>query len=407
MTKRTTRRYIERKLSVSKLIKMVPQELLENLAEDIKVDYQVKHLHGALMFKLFLFSILKSERLSTRLMELFYNSSEFKVFSGKGGHTTRHSSIADRIKSIDSKYFAEIFESVRGILEKQIRKKGKKIMEILRFDSTLVSIGAKLVNYGFYAGKKASKGSGKKQIKFTIGLKEAFPCDAHLHASQVQINEDIALREAIIKSTHTKESIVVFDRGLQKRKSFAEFDNSNLCFITRANEYIKFEQIELFKKIKGRKTQTLVFDSDLLVYLYDGDNKQINIPFRLIKAKSKQNGEPILFLTNNKSLTAHEITEIYRRRWDIEVFFRFIKQELNFDHTFSYNENGTKVMMYMILITAMLIVYYKKANRIEGYKIAKLKLTDELQMEIIKDIVVAYGGDQKKLIKYMELTYSN
>jgi len=112
-----------------------------------------------------------------------------------------------------------------------------------------------------------------------------------------------------------------------------------------------------------------------------------------------------LFLTNNKSLTAHEISEIYKRRWDIEVFFRFIKQELNFDHIFSYNENGTKVMMYMILITAMLIVVYKKANKIEGYKIAKLKLADELQMEIIKDIVVAYGGDQKKLIKYIELTY--
>lgn len=397
MTKRTTKRYIERKLSVSKLIKMVPQELLENLADDTQVDYQVKHLYGALMFKLFLFSILKSERLSTRLMELFYNSSEFMVFSGKGGHTTRHSSIADRIKSIDSKYFAQIFEAIRGMLEKQIRKNGKKIMDILRFDSTLVSIGAKLVDYGFQVGKKASKDNGRKQLKFTIGLKGILPSDAHLFTNQVQPNEDFALREAIVKSSHTKDCIVVFDRGLQKRKTLAEFDGSDINFVTRANDYIRYEQIEVYKKVTGRKTLTLVFEQDLLVYLFDHNNKRINTPFRLIKARSKQSGEPILFLTNIKHLKAGEISEIYSRRWDIEVFFRFIKQELNFSHLISYNENGTKVMMYMVLITAMLILIYKKVNHIEGYKIAKLKLTDELQMELIKEVVLICGGDPKKM----------
>ena len=82
MTKQKSKRYIERKLSVSKLIKMIPDELLENIAKDTTVDYQVKHLNATLMFKLFLFSILKSIRLSSRYMEFFYNSSEFKTFSG-------------------------------------------------------------------------------------------------------------------------------------------------------------------------------------------------------------------------------------------------------------------------------------------------------------------------------------
>jgi hypothetical protein len=399
MTKRTARRYIERTLSVPKLIKLIPPELLENLANDTHVDYQVKYLHGALMFKLFLFSILKSERLSTRLMEMFYNSSEFMVFSGKGGHTTKHSSIADRLRSIDSQYFEKIFEAVGGLLEKRFRNKSKKVMDILRFDSTMVSIGAKLVNYGMQVGKKASKGDGKKQLKFTIGLKGMLPSDAHLFTNQIQLSEDVALREAIVKSSQTADSIVVFDRGLQKRLALAEFDESGIYFVTRANDYIKYEQIGLHKKISGRKTNTLVFDKDILVYLYGHDNKKINTPFRLIKAKSKQSGEPILFLTNIKHLNASEISEIYHRRWDIEVFFRFIKQELNFSNLVSHNENGTKVMMYMVLITAMLILAYKKVNNIEGYKIAKLKFTDELQMEITKEIVVVCGGDPNKMKK--------
>lgn len=376
---------------------------MENLANDTQVDYQVKHLHGALMFKLFLFSVLKSERLSTRLMEIFYNSSEFMVFSGKGGHTTKHSSIADRLKTINSEYFEKIFEAVGGLLEKKFRNKSKKVMDILRFDSTMVSIGARLVNYGMHVGKKASKGDGKNQLKFTIGLKGMLPSDAHLFTSHVHLSEDVALREAIVKSSHTADSIVVFDRGLQKRLALAEFDGSGIKFVARANDYIRYEQIGVHKKILGRKTDTLEFDQDILVYLFDHYNKKIDFPFRLIKAKSKQSGEPILFLTNIKHLNASEISEIYHRRWDIEVFFRFIKQELNFTHLVSYNENGTKVMMYMVLITAMLVLAYKKANNIGGYKIAKLKFTDELLMEITKEIIVVCGGDPKKMKKIYNL----
>lgn len=397
MNKRKTRRYIEHKLKVHDLIKMIPESLLEEIGKSTQVDYQVKHLNGALMFQLFLYSILKSERLSTRLLEYFYNSSGFKAFSGKGEHKTRHSSISDRLRMIDSRYFERILIEVGDILEKHFRKKQKKILEILRFDSTMVSIGAGLIDWGMQVGKKAKKTTGKKQLKFTIGMKGILPRDANLFTSQSYLSEDIALREAIVNSSHTKDSIVVFDRGLQKRKSFIEFDESHLSFVTRLNEYVKYEEIEEFKKVKGRKTETLILEQDIMVYLFDSDYKKIKTPFRLIKARLIKNNETIIFLTNIKYLNAKKISEVYRKRWDIEVFFRFIKQELNFSKLVSYNENGIKVMLYMILITAMLILIYKKVNKIDGYKIAKLKFTDEVQMEIVKELIIICGGDPKKL----------
>lgn len=397
MNKRKTRRNIERTLSVSKIIKMIPKELIEEIGKDTGVDHQVKHLHGALMFQLFLFSILKSERISTRLMEFYYNSSEFSAFSGKGGHTTRHSSIADRMKTMDSKYFEQIFEKVGEILNHHFKKKQKKVTEILRFDSSMVSVGAGLISWGMKVGKQSKTGSGTRQLKFTIGLKGILPTDANLFTDQSYLSEDIALREAIINSSHTKDSIVVFDRGLQKRKTFAEFEQTNISFVTRMNEYVRYEEINVFKHIKGRKTENLIFEQDLLVYLFDHYNKKIKTPFRLIKAKILKTNEPILFLTNIQHLNAREISDIYHRRWDIEVFFRFIKQELNFSNLTSYNENGIKVMLYMILITAMLILVYKKVNKIEGYKIAKLEFTDKLQLEIIKELVILCGGDPTKL----------
>ena len=397
MNKRKTRRNIERTLSVSKIIKMIPKELIEEIGKYTGVDHQVKHLHGALMFQLFLFSILKSERISTRLMEFYYNSSGFSAFSGKGGHTTRHSSIADRMKTMDSKYFEQIFEKVGEILSHHFKKKQKKVTEILRFDSSMVSVGAGLISWGMKVGKQSKTGSGTRQLKFTIGLKGILPTDANLFTDQSYLSEDIALREAIINSSHTKDSIVVFDRGLQKRKTFAEFEQTNISFVTRMNEYVRYEEINVFKHIKGRKTENLIFEQDLLVYLFDHHNKKIKTPFRLIKARILKTNEPILFLTNIQHLNAREISDIYHRRWDIEVFFRFIKQELNFSNLVSYNENGIKVMLYMILITAMLILVYKKVNKIEGYKITKLEFTDKLQLEIIKELVILCGGDPTKL----------
>lgn len=85
-------------------------------------------------------------------------------------------------------------------------------------------------------------------------------------------------------------------------------------------------------------------------------------------------------------------------RWDIEVFFRFIKQELNVRHLFSLNKNGIKVMLYMTLIVAMLILIYEHANNI-GYKTAKRRFTFEIRIPIIFMIVMECGGDPKIFFK--------
>jgi len=82
----------------------------------------------------------------------------------------------------------------------------------------------------------------------------------------------------------------------------------------------------------------------------------------------------------------------YKKRWDIEVFFRFLKQELNFSHITSTNPNGIAVMMYMTMISAMLVLVYKKLNKV-GYKTAVRRISLELNELIIKMIVKHCGGD--------------
>ena len=83
--------------------------------------------------------------------------------------------------------------------------------------------------------------------------------------------------------------------------------------------------------------------------------KLVEEDFRVIRFKVENKNEDIILITNILHLAPDEIAQMYRRRWDIEVFFRFLKQELNFSHFLSLNDNGIQVILYMTLITAMLV----------------------------------------------------
>ena len=93
----------------------------------------------------------------------------------------------------------------------------------------------------------------------------------------------------------------------------------------------------------------------------------------LYKEKLK---EDIVLVTNIPSdvMSAEEIAEQYRERWNIEVFFRFIKQTVDFSHLVSRNKNGIISMMYIKLISAALLLAFRKLNNIKGYKDTKRAL---------------------------------
>ena len=118
--------------------------------------------------------------------------------------------------------------------------------------------------------------------------------------------------------------------------------------------------------------------------------------FRLIRGIIIATGEEIWFLTNIKELSAYQIAAIYKLRWDIEVFFKFLKQELNFDHVLVRTENAIRVLLYTTLITAMLLIVYKNINNMAGYKIPKLRFALDLEEELIKFIVLLCGGNPNR-----------
>ncbi|SHM75793.1 IS4 family transposase [Chryseobacterium polytrichastri] len=375
-------------MKLEEVLGYIPKEELEKLSLTYNVDHQVKKLHGQTMFQLLLFSMLNIKHNSLRVMEEFYHSLAFKSIANTSYQGVKYNSIRDRLVNINPDYFEAIFNSC---LKKYQDKYLKKKHNIISFDSTLVSISSKLLKEGMVINQNSTK----KSVKFSMAFSN-IPIHSKIFTEQSFVSEDFALKELIKECPLNADNILVFDRGVQARATFEEFSEDDLTFVTRLNNYTRFETIKEFELVENEAGR-LMLEQDLEVKLYDKRNKKTQRFLRLIIAKEKESEEVFYFLTNSKTLTAKDVADIYKQRWEIEVFFKFIKQNLNFSHLLSRNINGVKVVMYMTLITAILLIVYKKLNNLKGYKIPKLKFAQELEVLIIKDIVERCGGDPNKV----------
>ena len=201
------------------------------------------------------------------------------------------------------------------------------------------------------------------------------------------------------------------DRGIQSANTMRIFDDRQIKFIIRLKENRNFEEIESFlDENNPQKDGDWVIVKDSKVQLYGRKlikNKQgkeyyktekIETYFRLVIIKNEETGKEFWFISNKFDLSAKEISAYYRKRWDIEVFFRFLKQELNLSHLVSMSKNGIEVMIYMTMIAAIMLLLYKKANNL-GYTTAKRRIALELRELITAIMIVLSGGDPGKVYK--------
>lgn len=397
------------KISLKQVLEFIPKALLSHLSATTKVDYYSKVLHGEKMFYLLLFSIFENEKLSQRTLEDTFNGSGFKALFGLGeDEKIRRSSISERLSKIDPNYFKEIYEHMYDRFSSFYSGTEIEKYNLIRVDSTIVSDTCVKLKEGI------DQKSGKKLVKFSFSFDGILPSGVEVFNGQKYSSEESALPEAILKHTFKEadhRNIYVIDRGLQSTRAMKDFDEKSIKFIIRSKENRKFDELESFLEAKNvQKWDDWKVVKDSKVKLYTGkpiQNKRgnthyreekVETEFRLVVIENEKTNKKFWFLTNEFNLSAKEIADYYRKRWDIEVFFRFMKQELNLSHLVSLNKNGIEVMVYTTMIAAMLLLIYKKANNL-GYKTAKRRIKMELSEMITAILIIFAGGDPDKVFK--------
>lgn len=389
---------MKNKIAVKEILGYISDEKLDFFAQETMVDWNVKKLHGKELFKLCVFGVLNENRASSRVFENFYENHFFcKYAQIPKDKTVSHSSIADRIGNINVEYFEILYKHTVAVFQDKLNEKDK--LKLSLYDSTITSLSSSLLYFGMKNGMKNKKGEqGKNSIKFTVGF-NGLPFNVKFHKEQKMISEDLALGNILEEHIASKKEIAVFDRGMKERKKMVELSDQQKYFVTRIYKASKYEiekgSTETLLNIENENIKLVKHSK---VHLYCNQKKTKTV-FRLVEGILKADGEKILFLSNlpEKDFTAEQIVGIYKNRWDIEKFFRFIKQELNFKHYFSRQWNGIQVMVYIILIASILLLSYIKLNELKGYKIPKMSFCNQLQNEIINQVIIHCGGDPSKL----------
>ena len=380
----------EHEVAVKQLLGFIPEALTANLSLTTKIDHYAKVLHGNKLFYLLFYGILDNDRLSQRTLEDTFNDSVFKfLFNPDEDETVCRSSISESLSKVDPDYFRQIYDCIYEQFAGHHTSTERNKHNLVKVDSSMVSETTGKLMEGI------DNKSGRKAVKYSIAFDGILPSHVGMFTHPSYASEDIALPQVVMKHVKKEtghQNVYILDRGLQSSRTMNAFSTDKATFVCRAKENRKFVLLESFMtEVQDTDLGESTLVSDCRIRLYTGipiQNKRgnkhyreglIDTPFRLVVVKSKtKEDKGYWFLTNGFKLTAKEIAQAYRRRWEIEVFFLFLKQELNVSHLASLNNNGMQVILYMTLIVAMMILIYKKANNI-GYKTAKRRFAMEVR----------------------------
>lgn len=151
----------------------------------------------------------------------------------------------------------------------------------------------------------------------------------------------------------------VFDRAYVDYKKFDHYCEKGIRFVSRLKSNALVEVIEQY-----HLSPESVIKKDQKVYLGKDGITKMKHPLRLVETEDSE-GKPVIIVTNDFTLSSEEISDIYRYRWQIELFFKWIKQHLHVKHFYSLSQQAVENQLYIALITYCLMMLLKLKT---GYK---------------------------------------
>jgi hypothetical protein len=151
-------------------------------------------------------------------------------------------------------------------------------------------------------------------------------------------------------------SFYIMDRGYVDYRRLYKVHQCSAFFVIRAKDKMSYRRLYSHAKDKSKG---VVYDQTILLNNHAA-SKDYPEKMRRIKFKDDQTGKVLIFLTNNFHLQAHEIAQLYKHRWKIELFFKWIKQHLKIKSFWGHSENAVKTQVWIAVSVYVLVAIAKK-----------------------------------------------
>lgn len=336
----------------TQVTQLVPRQIFQRLVKKYNGDYRVREFNCTNQLKYMLFGqLLPCDSLRDICLCL---SKHEKILYGLGMTASVNESTLSRAnESRDYRIFEGLGQALIKIVRPMYAKQRIEYIfpqdhELFALDSTTISCSIALMGWAF---GKYSKGAVKMHT--LIDLRGSIPAfisisDGRTHDSNV--HDDIEI---------VPQAIYTMDKAYVDFEALARFDSEGAFFITRAKSNMKYEVLS--SNYNFDSSTGIVGDHIIRLTGYKS-KKAFPKELRLVESIDPESGEVIQFLTNitdQLELNALEIANIYRHRWDIESFFKLIKQNLTVKHLLGCSENDVKIHLWTAIITYLLLARVK------------------------------------------------
>lgn len=197
---------------------------------------------------------------------------------------------------------------------------------------------------------------GKMNGKRKGGIKVHTLMDANNDvAIQVNFTAASANDMTFLKEIHLDAgSFIVFDKGYVDYSQYQRLDKEGVSFVTRQRKGACYTETDNIP-ISDQQVKAGVRADRMIILGTRTHRKKVKLKSRLITFLDREKSREFEFLTNNFTLSALEIADIYRKRWQIETLFKRIKQNFPLKYFLGDNENAIKIQIWCVFIADMLI----------------------------------------------------
>ncbi len=343
----------EGKTLFAQIMEFVPWTSFERIVQRYCGNAGARSLSCAEQFRAMAFAQL-TWRESLRAIEVSLSANTTKLYAMGFRSAVKRSTLADANESRDWR----IGSDLAAVLIRRARRLDASDSLGVELDSTVYALDSSTVDLCLSLFDWAPFRSTKAAIKLHTLLDLRGAISAFIHISDGKMG-DVNVLDML---SFEAGAFYVMDRGYLDFTRLHRLHQAGAFFVTRAKRGMNARRV--YSASVDRSTGVICDQRVMLTGYYPVRNYPEHL--RRIKYKDPDTGKTLVFLTNNTALPALTICSLYKSRWQVELFFKWIKQHLRIKHFLGNSENAVKTQVWCAVATYVLIAIVRKELHLEA-----------------------------------------
>ncbi len=353
----------------AQLISFLNEDKFRRIVNKYQGNHYVKHFTCWNQLLALMFGQL-SNRESLRDLIVALDAHHSKCYHLGMGKNVSKSSLARANQYRDYRIFEEFaYFLVNEAREKRATDIFKLNGNVYAFDSTTIDL---CLSVFWWAKFRKKKGGIKVHTLYDIETQ----IPAFFHITDASVHDSKAMKEIPYESG----SYYIFDRAYNNFKMLHKIHQTEAFFVLRAKKNLQYKPI----KWKRRFPKNVLSDMTIkLTGFYP--SKYYTEPLRLVRYWDEEQKREFLFLINQTFISSLQVAELYKNRWQVELFFKWLKQHLKIKKFWGTTENAVRIQIYTAICSYCLVAIIQKDMQLdrstyEVLQILSISLTDKTQL---------------------------